>query len=344
LVAVIMLLGLINSSKITSESVTFDPDALETAVQQAYIAHTLTAQVEKHKDDLQLPAITQTKKPTEEATSTPTLTLTNSPFPTSSFTPTLTFTPQLGVGSTQVSSIDGMLQVYIPAGEAYLGNDTDGYEIVFLEAFWIDQTEVTNTKFSSFLNDLGNQYEGKRPVRRGSWRGVDVAWLNTNAFGYIENEEDYWYPKEGFEEHPVIEVTWYGARAYCEWANRRLPTAAEWEKAARGGLEGKKFPWGDDEPVCEPGAINGAQYYNCKNGAVSVKTFSPNGFGIYDMSGNVLEWVIDAAISDTQRVVRGGAFYSLGIEKSIQVFWGGTLAPYSSNSFTGFRCAMDASP
>ena len=129
--------------------------------------------------------------------------------------------------------------VRIPAGEFMMGsNDGDNDEKpihkVYLDAYYIDIYEVTNAQFSRFLNEKGNQKEG------------GVTWLNIGIeYCLIEYKNGKYQPKSGYANHPVIEVSWYGARAYAEWIGKRLPTEAEWEKAARGGLVGKKYPWGD---------------------------------------------------------------------------------------------------
>jgi formylglycine-generating enzyme required for sulfatase activity len=223
--------------------------------------------------------------------------------------------PSLGIGSTQLSPIDGMVLVYIPAGEFEMGNEAGSSDerpvhTVYLDAFWMDQTEVTN----------------------GSGYGDD---------------------------YPASAVTWNDAQAYCQWAGRRLPTEAEWEKAARGGLVGKKYPWGDEAPVCTPGAMNGAQYIGCGREPVSVKTFAPNGYGLYDMVGSVWEWVADwyqsnyydrspsqnplGPESGDYHVLRGGGW-------NFNVIFLGVAyrnfhpKPEFSYPDLGFRCVVDAGP
>ena len=126
----------------------------------------------------------------------------------------------LGEGSNQISSMDSIVQVYIPEGEFLMGSD-DGepnespVHEVYLDAFWMDEHEVTWGQYQKYKEETG---------------------YDDSASGESE-------------DHPVIYVDWDDTQAYCEWAGRRLPTEAEWEKAARGGLEGKKYPWGNEDPV-----------------------------------------------------------------------------------------------
>ena len=108
---------------------------------------------------------------------------------------------------------------------------------VHLNAFWIDRTEVTNAVYAAFLNIKGNQIENEH----------ERPWLDTKIYTedvHVKQVNGTWQPVEGKENHPVVGVNWYGAAAYCEWVGRRLPTEAEWEKAAR-GENGQLFPWGD---------------------------------------------------------------------------------------------------
>lgn len=189
------------------------------------------------------------------------------------------------------SPIDNMVQVYISAGNFLMGNEDGDFDEepiheVYLDAFWIDQHEVTNEQYTDFLNTMGNQEEGG-----------DTWFDETDRDVFIEKVSDKWSPIEGYADHPVAEVTWYGALAYCNWANRRLPTEAEWEKAARGDLYGKTYPWGDEKPICENDLMNSARFDDdnfCNDiGSAQVMSYSPNGFKLYDMAGNVWEWVSD---------------------------------------------------
>jgi formylglycine-generating enzyme required for sulfatase activity len=212
--------------------------------------------------------------------------------------PTNTPASVLGIGSTQISSIDGMVMVSVPAGEFEMGSesgDSDESPVhsVYLDAFWIDQTEVTNAMFAAFLNEQGNQSEGGT-----TWLDADIA------DALIEQSGGQWAPKDGFGDHPVVEVTWYGVRAYCQWAGRRLPTEAEWEKAAR-GEDSRTYPWGeyfdcqkgnfDDEIILDIYVVPGGEGCDGYEHTAPVGSF-PDGaspYGALDMAGNTWEWVAD---------------------------------------------------
>jgi len=288
------------------------------------------------------------REPVPSATQTPTETapLTETQAPTETSTPTIAPTATLDVGSTQTSSVDGMVQFYIPAGTFLMGStDEKPVHEVYMDAFWMDQHEVTNAQYAAFLNEVGNQEEG------------GVTWLDAGYGGVLIGKSDgEWVPNTGHEDHPVKKVSWYGARAYCEWAGRRLPTEAEWEKGARGGLTGMKYPWGDESPVFTLGAANGARFNMFGGITLPVKSYAPNGYGLYDMAGNVLEWAADwydyeyyssspyenpQGPSDGEyRVLRGGSwrsgFYSLHVAYRDGYF------PVIKTVLIGFRCA--ASP
>ena len=246
-----------------------------------------------------------------------------------------------------------MVQVLVTAGKFAMGSNVSDDEkpihTVYLDTFWIDQTEVTNAMYAAFLNELGNQSEGG-----ATW--LDTGGEYSDEYVHTVLSSGEWQPKSSYGNHPVIKVSWYGARAYCEWAGRHLPSEAEWEKAARGGLEGKQYPWGNEDPVCTPGASNGAQYGRCSGATVETGLFAPNGYGLYDMAGNVWEWVADrydenyynnspsnnpeGPTSGDYRVRRGGSFYfNDGYVGSANR---GRDFPNNPRYDRGFRCAMDA--
>ena len=191
------------------------------------------------------------------------------------------------IGSTWFQAIDGMTLVYVPEGEFQMGsensfidyNNEKPVHAVFLDAYWIDQTEVTNLMYAKCVTD-------------GACNPPEI-------FDALSIHDGY-YVSEEFDNYPVVKVSWHDSVSYCTWAGRRLPTEAEWEKAARGGLEGKRYPWGDTAPICEDGAENGARFTDREGDAgcdgeytIKVASYSPNGYGLYDMAGNVSEWVAD---------------------------------------------------
>ena len=218
--------------------------------------------------------------------------------------------------------------------------DDDPPHTVSLDAFKIDVTEVTNAQYAAC------QAAGMcRPLRLGS------ADTRGNHYGLPE-----------FDNFPVTEVSWYDARAFCAWRGARLPGEAEWEKAARGGLTGKMYPWGDEKPVCITGAKDGAQNGFCTpEDTIAVGSFGANGYGLFDMSGNLAEWTNDwyqadyythspvsnppGPVSGEARVVRGGSY------EDRHEFGGGALSVYVRGIGRdpsmglwdiGFRCAADA--
>jgi formylglycine-generating enzyme required for sulfatase activity len=208
---------------------------------------------------------------------------------------------------------------------------------VSLNAFWIDQTEVTNAMFATFLNEHSNLL-GNRLI------ALDINDEDT----HIHLADGFWQADQGYEAHPVMEVTWYGAVAYCSWAGRRLPTEAEWEKAARGTDE-HIYPWGNDEPSAD--MLN----FDYDIGNTTIVGSYPKGaspYGALDMAGNVWEWAADWYVqtyyvnspsanplgpdSGIFRVLRGGAWnyrdtYARSIHRSI-------ADPVVSHDFIGFRC------
>jgi formylglycine-generating enzyme required for sulfatase activity len=248
---------------------------------------------------------------------------------TATNTPPPTFTPTPGIGSAMTSEKDGMVIVFVPAGEFTMGGDSYSIEQpihqVNLDAFWIDQTEVTNAMYAKCVND--NQCP---PKNLSSHKRSD----------YFGNPE--------FDTYPVLYIDWNMAKAYCEWAGRRLPTEAEWEKAAR-GTDGRIYPWGNASPN------NTLLNYNRNVDDTTEVGKYPAGaspYGAYDMAGNVWEWVsslyqpypYDAgdgrenSSSSGSRVLRGGSWYNDDyFVRSTYRIW---YAPTSWNYGFGFRCSL----
>ena len=247
-------------------------------------------------------------------------------------------------GDTFLSSSDkgkdGAEMVLIPAGDFFMGaideSDTHYDEMpghrVYLDGFWIDRYEVTNRMYKNFIDETGH----RAPYVNAEW-----------AQPY--NWKDNTYPL-GKADFPVVLVSWEDAAAYAAWAGKRLPSEAEWEKAARGGLVKKKYPWGDQITK------HNANYFTSiteKNQMKPVGTFPPNSFGIYDSAGNVWEWCADwydqtyykkspeknppGPESGTYRVYRGGAW--INREKHLRCSERARNAPVHQSHIIGFRCA-----
>ena len=260
---------------------------------------------------------------------------------------------------------DGATMRLIPAGAFEMGDHFDGVHdanarpvhIVELDDFYIDAMEVTNAMYAKFLNVVGKHVgdDGK-------------IWFNLEAGGseLIELVEGQYRPKAGFADHPVVQVSWYGAAAYAQWAGKRLPTEAEWEKAARGELEGKKFPWGDDV-THDDANYAGVEGDDEWEQTAPVGSFPANGYGLHDMAGNVSEWCMDEwdegfyansprhnpiagvpvafvnddfANVDTRRVFRGGAWFNAHPALNLTCYVRNSTAPTRTTSGTSFRCAV----
>lgn len=247
--------------------------------------------------------------------------------------------------------------VLIPAGPFQMGSTTGDVDeapvyTVELDAFYIDQHEVTNAEYQAFVTTTGY------PAPRG------IGY--TEVYELLKHDYEPWRdPGFNHPHQPVTTVTWFDAAAYCESAGKRLPTEAEWEKAARGDLEDACYPWGSAEP--DNTAANFADSHtefewrstNVNDGflfTAPVGTFPPNGYGLFDMAGNVWEWCADwysptyyaesphrnpkGPHIGERRVLRGGTWYraahTLRNAERVSDF------PENSLNVVGFRCAMDA--
>ena len=254
-------------------------------------------------------------------------------------------------GQVWVNPKDGAEMVFVPAGEFWMGgNNPDSHSretpihAVFVPPFYIDKREVTNTQYARFLNETGgslNDAQGHIYVKQDEWL-------------QIEHTSGRWRAKHNREEHPVLNVTWFGVSAYAKWASKRLPTEAEWEKAAR-GTDRRQFPWGSefDSSKCQSAEDHHGHETTAPVGRYLVGA-SP--YGCLDMAGNVWEWTSslhstypykadDGRENGTAaglRVARGGSW---GCYRDI------TRLPYrhprdpgDSDRGLGFRCAMPAGP
>ena len=266
--------------------------------------------------------------PSSTPTSVPAATLTIAP----TSVPTAKSPAQLDVGSTMSSEQDGMILIYVPAGVFSMGNDSGWEEEkpvhrVELEAVWIDQTEITNAMYAKCVE-----------------AGACSPPSNTTHFRAAT-----------YVDHPVVYVSWHDASQYCTWAGRRLPTEAEWEKAARGRDE-LVFPWGDTIDCSL------ANYWGGENGCVGDTTpvgNYPEGaspYGALDMTGNVLEWVStlfakypydstdgrEDPNESGSRVLRGGSWnVTAEFTRGSRRDW---YNPVVKRNYVGFRCAVSATP
>ncbi|MBN1886481.1 MAG: SUMF1/EgtB/PvdO family nonheme iron enzyme [Thermoflexales bacterium] len=266
--------------------------------------------------------------------------------------PTATPMPKLGEQTTR--PVDGMVMVYVPAGEFMMGSTDEevnqAWELckqyyascskdwitreqprhkVSLNAFWIDRTEVTNAQY-------------KKCVNAGACEASSYA-----------NESSY-----NGEDQPVVGVSWSDANEYCKWAGGELPTEAQWEYAAR-GTDGRTFPWGNEQATCDYAVMNDGSGSGCGKGVAWPVGSKPKGaswVGAQDMAGNIWEWVADwygAYPSEAQtdptgpatgssRVLRGGNWSGDPAYVRAAVRYG--LAPGDRRGYVGFRCVVVGAP
>lgn len=252
--------------------------------------------------------------------------------------------------------------VSIPAGEFQMGRDAPRTQhiwwlrstaderprhTVYVNAFFMNEHEVTNFEYQQFVRANPSWQKDK----------IDERFHNGN---YLKDWQGNAYPS-GKTRHPVVHVSWYAAMAYAQWKGKRLPTEAEWEYAARGGLAGKAYPWGDEWDS------NQAHIGEWRDGARTGGTakagqYPPNGYGLYDMAGNVWEWCLDEYNEDfystsprenpfagtngldwvvnnftdvkSDRVLRGGSWF----DGDVNVTERSSKDPTKTYFDTGFRC------
>lgn len=305
--------------------------------------------------------------------------------------------------------------VFIQGGTFSMGGDTEDASPdelpkhpVEVNSFYMDATPVTNREFRAFVDATGyittaeqtpDWEEMKKSLPPGSPKPPDETFVPAGLVfvkpaGPVDLD-DYgqwwqWVPQadwrhpegprssiEGKDDYPVVQVSWFDAIAYCSWAKRRLPTEAEWEYAARGGLQNQPYPWGDealDEGMPKANIWEGIfPHFNTQKdgyeGLSPVRTYPPNAYGLYDMAGNVWEWTNDwydaeyyrnlsdklskdpkGSVIDTatlqgkipEKVVRGGSFLcNAGYCSGYRVSRRMKSSPDTSLSNTGFRTVKD---
>jgi len=293
--------------------------------------------------------------------------------------------------------------VWIPGGSFQRGSEADPdarpVREIEVDGFWMDRTEVTNAQFASFVRATGYVTVAEQAPDPAQFPGAPPELLTPGSIVFsppngpvdLGRPLSWWayvpganwrHPEgpgstiEGREDHPVVHVCWEDAAAYARWAGKRLPTEAEWEYAARGGLEGKPYTWGDEFRPGDGWPANIWQgRFPTRNTAddgfrttAPVGSFPPNGFGLHDMAGNVWEWCADWYRPDSyanaparnpqgpdsshdpdepgvpKRVLRGGSFMCADTYCSrYRPGSRGKGAPDSGACHTGFRCVRSAS-
>ncbi len=309
-------------------------------------------------DGVALPSVVPQQPPAEEpvpaSESTPEATVPSFATSPSPSAVTLTLPPDDVPVDVRRNEVDGAEMVLIPAGSFRMGSDPQGdpyfwgaespMHEVALDSYWIYRTEVRNRMYRRCVEEGGCPWPAKV---------------------YSRTEPDY-YTNLRFMAYPVIYVSWYAAAAYCRWAGGRLPTEAEWEKAAR-GRDGRLFPWGNEPPdgkkanycarECPLASLRDQSQSDGYRATAPVRLF-PEGsspYGVFDMAGNVLEWVSDrfdatyyqwsptenplGPESGDRRVVRGGSWASNA--EALRTVARASLEASDTLDMVGFRCVVD---
>ncbi len=255
--------------------------------------------------------------------------------------------------------------------DANPGDGEGPVRAVTVGPFAIDRHCVTNDRFAAFVEATGYQTDAERfgwsyvfakflpgELRRVSPRPDITPWWCGVRGAYWAAPEGSGSGLSGRGDHPVVHVSWADAVAFCTWEGARLPTEAEWEYAARGGLEQARYPWGDEltpggEHRCNIWQGRFPSHNTAEDGYVGtapVTAYEPNGYGLHNVAGNVWEWCADRWATDhpesgakgTNRVMRGGSYLchdSYCNRYRVAARTGNT--PDSSGGNTGFRVAWD---
>ncbi len=267
---------------------------------------------------------------------------------------------------TKTSAPPGMVR--IPGGTFAMGtNDGLPFEgpvhSVTVSPFYMDAHEVTVGEFARFVQATGYKTEAEHFGWSGVFDPKQGAWIKGDGANWRHPDGPQSTPKPN---EPVTQISYADAQAYAKWAKKRLPTEAEWEWATRGGLIGKTYAWGDElNPSGKPQAnwwqgtfpVNNTKADGFADRA-PVGSFAPNGYGLYDMAGNVWEWVSDWFEEDyyqhspkinptgpragAERVIRGGSWMcSLNYCRGFRAAARSHSTPDSGLNNLGFRCARD---
>ncbi len=245
---------------------------------------------------------------------------------------------------TNEEELDSILNKHsFPRG--YIASEYPSHH-VSLSSFYMDQFEVTNGEFKDFV------------LKNPMWQKENLPDSLHNG-KYLEHWDDNEYPV-GTDEYPVYNITWHAAMKYCECLGKRLPTEAEWEYVASNLGDTRWYPWGNTPP--DSSKVN---FMNIIGKAISVGSYPPNELGIYDLAGNVWEFMLDAWsddyyqhspaknpvngsktyededlwIIDSRRVIRGGSWGGAGI--NLRVSFRDSHPPKGADDHVGFRCVMD---
>jgi len=252
----------------------------------------------------------------------------------------------------------------VPAGDFWMGSgeadpaaeqDELPQRLVHVDAFYIDRTPVTHLHFERFVRETGYVTQAER-------RGSPRTWRNPTGRGWSYGKGGSGRP-QNLDSHPVVCVSWEDAQAYCMWAGKRLPSEAEWEKAAR-GRDARLYPWGNfwdaeranNRDVTREELLGRMARIFANRGTLAVGCF-PNGtspYGILDMAGNECEWVQDAwrpypggpppsePASERHRVIRGGSWWDSDPAAALRCARRTRALKDADQPYVGFRCVVDA--